>query len=79
MAHANQGATGMEAYFRPSRSRTLTCACQVDSPGPGWIDAGCVYHGIESGIGHWKYWDEAEKMRRAVMPSKRPNANNRWG
>ena len=72
MAHADQNATGMEAYFRPSKPYKLTCACQVDSPGPDWIDAGCVFHGVMSGAGQFDGEKVFDDFRRALMPGNRP-------
>jgi hypothetical protein len=74
MAHADQNAAGMEAYFRPSRPYKLTCACNPAHP--GWFDAGCVFHGIKSNAGKWDGEEEFDIFRKHVM--SRPNGNNRW-
>ena len=54
----------------------LTCACW----NPGWIDAGCVYHGIVSSLGLWESEKYFEEMRQAVFPdlTMRRRTNVRW-
>ena len=58
-----------------ARPWLLRCACDH----PGWIDAGCVYHGIKSNTGQWDGEKQFEELRRALLPDRRVKYNIKWG
>ena len=61
-------------YGPDSTPYKLSCACPKDRP--DWIDAGCVFHGVQSFIGAWEETtDEVFDYRR----KKICEGNNRWG
>ena len=54
----------------------LRCACNPRHP--GWVDAGCVFHGIESSVGAWEGdLDNLIDYRRKSL-SKRAERGMRW-
>lgn len=73
---ADRELAGMAAYFRDPTPYPLVCACRLSLP--GWIDAGCVFHGIKSMAGQWEGEKQWEDFRRAVEPVRR-KLNVKWG